>query len=571
MEKKLKELRYLDSTTFISMVEMGMLCLKKHFEEVNDLNVFPVPDGDTGTNMRRTLETGFDVIKNEQGQPLYKVAQDLSKGMLLGARGNSGVILSQIFRGFSAGLYTKKVVSLPGLSYAFRSAVKQAYEAVVKPVEGTILTVIKEAVNQANKLFNAPIYLYFKTLFDTAQETLPKTKEMLDVLKEADVVDSGGAGLTYIFQGFVDYFEEKNYTADDSSLFNLKDTNDKEEKSTSLDFSLFNENSVLDYGYCTEFILQLTKKKVQDIDNFRESTVIDYLKTIGDSIVCLKDGSVVKAHVHTKDPGTVFHHVQQWGEFLTMKCENMSLQHNNVEEHKSKLVEQKKQKEHKKYASVAVAQGDGITEAFLEIGVDKVVSGQQTMNPSSEDFIKVFDELDAENIFVLPNNSNIILTAEQAANMYMEANPNINVIVIKTKSIAQGYVAASMFVFDSDDVNAIVNDVYSSIKDVFSLEITTATRNTTVSGVKVTKGHYIGILNHELVDDNKKKIKCLVESMDKIENVKNKDLILLIYGNDMTEEEKEETRKTVNEQFPSIEIGEISGGQDVYSYIVAIS
>ena len=577
MEKKLSELRVLDSHHFIEMMKSGMLNLRAHYQEVNDLNVFPVPDGDTGINMRRTIETGFDIISKElenKNIPLYKVAQDLSKGMLLGARGNSGVILSQIFRGFSYGLFQKTIVGTSGLSIAWRYAVKQAYGSVVKPVEGTILTVIKEATNYANRFLNVTIHDYFENFLKQAKITLEKTKEMLDVLKEADVIDSGGAGFTYIIEGFAKYFRGEVVENSDepilASPYAPKDKDNTEEKQTSLDFSLFNENSVLDYGYCTEFILQLQSSKV-DVNNFSEQTVIDYLKTQGDSIVCFKDGSLVKTHVHTKDPGAVLSHVRCWGEFLTVKVENMSLQHNNVLDHKAKIAVAPKKEEHKKYASVSVAQGDGICQAFLDLGVNRIVDGKQTMNPSTEDFINCFDTLDAENIFVLPNNSNIILTANQAANMYKETKPEVNVIVIPTKSIAQGYIAASMFTFDAEDVEQIRLDVESSFQNVNSLEVTFATRDTNMSGVQVKKDDYIGILNHELVADNKEKLGCLMDSIGKIDDVQNKELILLIYGKDVDEVERQLTKETVKKQYPSMEVGEIVGGQDIYSYIVAIS
>lgn len=570
MSKQLTEIKVLDSKTFIHMLEQGVLSLTNHMEEVNDLNVFPVPDGDTGTNMRRTIQGGYDVIIEDEKEDLSKTVQDLSRGMLLSARGNSGVILSQIFRGFSKGILTKKTVATLGLSLAFKAAVKQAYTAVVKPVEGTILTVLREAVNVANKNLTVNIYQYLVNLYKAAVAILPKTKDMLPVLKEADVVDSGGAGLVYIFKGFVDYFEGRdNRNATSSKI--IEEHEEEKTTQTSLDFSLFNENSVLDYGYCTEFILQLTKSKVEDIENFSENTVIEYLSTVGDSIVCLKDGSVIKAHVHTKDPGIVFHTVQQWGEFLTMKCENMSLQHNNVVEHKASKPAPKKQA-HKKYASVVVAQGEGITNAFEELGIDYVVSGQQTMNPSSEDFIEAFDAIDADNIIVLPNNSNIILTAEQAATLYMEDHPEVQITVIKTKSIAQGYVAASMFMFDDNsELSNVVDDIYDSIKDVHSLEITTATRDTVVKGVKVTQGHCIGILNHELVADHQDKIDCLDLSLSKIENMSNRDFILIIYGKDMSQDDKDKTKDKLHTLYPSVEIGELNGGQDVYSYIIAVS
>ena len=575
MDKDIKKKNILETKDFIKMVQLGVDCLNLHMEEVNELNVFPVPDGDTGTNMKRTIATGYDIIKaTDPSEPLYKTTQSLSKGMLLGARGNSGVILSQIFRGFSKGIGNKKYVSTAGLAIAFKSAVKQAYSAVVKPVEGTILTVLREAVEKANKNQMVPIYQYLSNLLHQARITLANTKEMLDVLKEADVIDSGGAGLVYIFEGFVSYYEGGKVK---TNIGIIEDSpaiaGEKPMDTSSLDFSLFNENSVLDYGYCTEFLLQLSASKIGDVTKFDVKEVIDYLESVGDSVVCFEDGTIVKAHVHTKDPGAVLSYVRKWGEFLTMKVENMSLQHNNKVAKEEKLGRLKKPKKvvHKAVASVAVASGEGIVKAFEDLGVDGIVSGQQTMNPSSEDFIKAFDAISADNIIVLPNNSNIVLTAEQAKEMYKEQKPEVNVVVIKTKSIAQGYVAASVLQFPGDDIDTIVSDVELSISDVFALEVTKATRNTVVSGVKVTKNHFIGILNHELVSDSRDINDCSIKALSKIEDISDREMILIMFGKGLSDENaKNKFIEKIKSKYPNLEVSIIDGKQDVYPVIAAI-
>ncbi len=566
MVEDLKKVGQLDSKSFIQMVRLGVENLNAHLDEVNDLNVFPVPDGDTGTNMKRTIETGYKVIKDSNEIFLYKVAQDLSKGMLLGARGNSGVILSQIFRGFAKGLAQKKFVTAAGLSGAFNAAVRQAYQAVVKPVEGTILTVLREAVQQAGKNIFVSIYQYLVNLLNQARITLAKTKEILDVLKEANVVDSGGAGLVYILEGFVFYFEGKQ--PDPNFRHEEYDTNEALKGPEELDLSLFNEYSQLDYGYCTEFILQLSASKVENIEEFNEKEVIDFLEEVGgDSIVCFKQGSIIKTHVHTKDPGNILSHVRKWGEFLTIKVENMALQHNN------KLVndEKKKLREHKDSAIIAVASGEGLVQAFKDLGVDEIVSGQQTMNPSADDFIKAFNEVNADNIIVLPNNSNIILAAEQARELYKEIKPEVRVIVIKTKNIPQGYIATNLLEFIAEDIDAVVEEVENSIGDVSAIEITTATRDTNVSGVQVKQNHYIGILNHNLVVDNQDKINCLIESIDKVENLEFKESVLIILGKDsLLKQDQEKILKRLNKQYPSLKVDFLEGKQDIYSYIVAV-
>ncbi len=566
--KKLSALKTLDAKNFVKMIDMGVQNLKAHYVEVNDLNVFPVPDGDTGINMRRTIETGYDAIKDIEKGSISETAQKMAKGALLGARGNSGVILSQIFRGLANGMLSKKVLAPAGLHLAFKAAVKQAYSAVNNPVEGTILTVLRESVKAAGKQLGGTIEQYLKALVKQAKITLDKTIDMLDVLKEAGVIDSGGAGYYYIVQGFLFYFEGKSVGDVDERDFSAYEEAKPHEKATELDFSLFNEDSVLDYGYCTEFILQLQTSKVGNVAEFDEQEVINYLTTQGDSIVCFKDGSIVKTHVHTKDPGKVLSYVRRWGEFLTVKIENMSLQHNNV------IAKEKSEEEeimpHKKFALVAVCQGEGIKEAYKEVGVDKIVDGNQTMNPSSEDFIKCFDKMDAENIFVLPNNSNIIMAAEQARDMYKEKKPEVNIIVIKTKSVAQGFICANMFVFDDNSTaEDIERDIYMSINDVTSIEITTATRNTTVSGVKVTKDHYIGIMNHTLVEDETDKVDCLIKTI-KCADLSMKESVLVIYGKGASEGDKERVREAMANEVSNLELSEVEGGQDVYDFNVAL-
>ena len=566
MNEELKKLKVLKTKDFIQMIRMGVENLNAHIDEVNDLNVFPVPDGDTGTNMKRTIETGYSIIKDaDVNQPLYKTAQDLSKGMLLGARGNSGVILSQIFRGFSNGLLQKRDVGVSGLVAAFKSAVKQAYSAVIKPVEGTILTVLRESVQKASKSPSPTIYQFFVNLLMQARITLANTKEMLDVLKEADVIDSGGAGLTYIFEGFLSYFE--GALPDPKYHETVYDTNDSKKSEQNLDFSLFNEYSELDFGYCTEFILQLSASKVEDVNNFDEKEVIDYLMGVGDSVVCFKDGTIIKTHVHTKDPGAVLSYVRRWGEFLTIKVENMALQHNNKIANEEKKVE----KPHKFMSIVAVCQGEGLVKAFKDLNVDEIVDGKQTMNPSTEDFLKAFDEINADNIIVLPNNSNIILAAEQARDLYNESHENTCVHVIKTKSIAQGYVASTLLQFQSDNIEEMIEDVKCSIEDVNSLEVTTATRDTKVNGVNVKKNDFIGILNHNLVSDKRNKIECLTDSLSKVDSIEDRETLLLVFGKDIkTKKEKDDTLKAIKKKYPSLNIDVIDGGQDIYYYIAAI-
>ncbi len=562
----MKQVKVLNAQHFKKMVEYGVLNLKKHYKEVNDLNVFPVPDGDTGINMRRTIETGYDVIKDSTDDSISKLSQDLSRGMLLGARGNSGVILSQIFRGLAEGFQNKKYVTIIGLTLAFNQAVRKAYTSVVNPVEGTILTVLREAVKFANsRISKLEINKYIEVLYKKAKSTLPKTKSMLPVLKEAGVVDSGGAGLLYIFEGFYMYFEETPIDDEYESNISLYDQM-HHKKPDMLDLSLFNEHSVLDYGYCTEFILQLSASKV-DVESFDEQLVIDYLKSQGDSIVCFKEGSVIKVHVHTKDPGTVYTHVRQWGEFLTLKCENMSLQHNNVVAKKEK----KHYKIKKNKVIVAVCQGEGMAEAFEEAGVDFIIDGGQTMNPSSEDFLEVFKNFEAEYVYILPNNSNIFLAAQQARDMYVEEHPNVNVFVLKTKSIAVGYVVSNLISLNDTNGEELVEEINDQLSYIKSFELTKASKNTQIFGINVKKEDYIGLIGGKLVEDNNNKIYCLVDTLKHADDISDYENILLVYGADVKSSEKKRITDLIKKYYPNMEITEIDGGQEVYSIIGCLS
>lgn len=555
-------LKKLSGEQFAELIKNGALNLRANYEEVDALNVFPVPDGDTGTNMSRTIEGGVKASENVKDLPVGEVGKMVSKGMLLSARGNSGVILSQIFRGICKGLDGKNEVNALELAEAYKTGVKQAYGAVVTPVEGTILTVFREAVEYASKNINAnsTINEFFEFHLKQAVKTLKNTKNLLPVLKEADVIDSGGCGYVYIVKGMVKYLDGEKIEAELSKNEETK-TND-----TSIDFDAFTSDDVLQFGYCTEFIMRLQKSKV-DVDAFDVQTVIDVLNENdiqGDSIVALKDGDIVKVHVHTKEPGIVLHKMRKYGEFLTIKVENMALQHNENMSEEDR--EEKRKVEHKKYAIVAVAQGKGIVDQFKEFGVDYVVSGNQTMNPSTEDFIKAFKNLDADNIIVFPNNKNIIMAAEQAAKLYKGAK----VVVLPCFSIPQCYSALTMLDFSSDDLTIIVGNFNEAIRHVVSAEITTAIRTTKVQGVSIMKGDHIGIINGKMAVSSKMKNRIVVEVLKKIPDIENKEVLTLIYGDGITEEEKIKNVEAVKAKYPYLEVGAIDGGQAVYKYLIAV-
>ena len=555
-------LKKLNGEQFKELLTNGALNLKANFEEVDSLNVFPVPDGDTGTNMLRTISGGVSALNGYDAKDLGEVGKVVSKGMLMSARGNSGVILSQIFRGICKGFEGKKEVDAVQLAAAYKIGVKQAYGAVVTPVEGTILTVFREATEVAAKKItkDSTINEFFELHLKQALVSLKRTKEILPVLKEANVIDSGGAGYVYIVKGFVKFLDGEKIEAE------LTKEESKNEAAPEIDFSAFTRDDTLQFGYCTEFILRLQSAKV-DVDNFNVNQIISDLNEDdiqGDSIVALKDDDVVKVHVHTKEPGIVLHKMRKYGEFLTIKCENMALQHNeNMSEEER---ESQAKREHKKYAIVAVAQGKGIIEQFKALGVDVVVSGNQTMNPSTEDFIKAFKSLDAENIIVFPNNKNIIMAAKQASQLYKGAK----IKVIQSTSIPQCYSALTMLDFSSDDLTIICGSFLEAIRNVVTGEITVANRSTKLNGVFVQKNDHIGILDGKLVKSTKFKNRVVVDLLAKVPGIDDKQVLTIIYGKDTTEEEKARNMANIKQKYPYLEVGAIDGGQAVYKYLLAI-
>ena len=558
-------LKKMNGVQFKELIVSGAKNLRAHYQEVDNLNVFPVPDGDTGTNMCRTIEGGVSNIVKEQSKSLSDIAKVLSKGMLLGARGNSGVILSQIYRGICRSFEDKEEVDAKQLAEAYRVGVKQAYAAVITPVEGTILTVFREATEYAAKKVTkeSTINEFFELHAKQAAKSLKMTKEILPVLKEADVIDSGGAGYVYIVKGILRYLDGESIDVE-------LDLQEKKEESgdthKEIDFSAFTRDDEVTYGYCTEFILRLQSKKV-DVDEFDVQTIIDVLNSkeiAGDSIVALKDDDVVKVHVHTKDPGLVLHKMRKFGEFLTTKVENMSLQHNENMSEEEKEASLKR--EHKKYAIVAVAQGAGICSQFEALGVDVIVKGNQTMNPSTEDFLKAFKKLDAENIIVFPNNKNIIMAAKQAAGLYKAAK----VKVAASNFIPQCYSALTMLDFSSDDLELIMGNFNAALRNVVSGAITTAIRSTKLNGVSIRKGENLSIVDGKVVASTVNKNHCIYELLHKIPDIQDKQLLTVFFGKDASEEERKKNIDWVKSKYPHLEIGCVDGGQAVYRYLLAI-
>ena len=565
-------MKYIDGKIFKKMVISGSNNLYNHYPEVDALNVFPVPDGDTGMNMNLTMTSGSKEVANRSDENLYDIAKIFSRGLLMGARGNSGVITSQIFRGFSDSLINKTKIDAVGLAEAFDNGRKVAYKAVLKPVEGTILTVIREA---STKLLDEvtskmTIEQAFDILLNEARASLERTPNLLPVLKEVGVVDSGGAGLIKILEGMqsaiggyvINRHEAEAVNPQGAAQVNASEENEE-------------------FGYCTEFILRLGP--VESKKPFNKNRFTSVLNAHGNSLVVVQDEDIIKVHVHTLKPGDIFNYAQQFGEFVKMKCENMTEQHNEIlineknnqgihmaasELSNAPLAAPKKEnKPAKEYAIIATSSGKGIDELFNEVGVDYIVSGGQTMNPSTNDFLKVIDETNAKNIFILPNNGNIIMAANQVKDVLKD---KINVVVIPSKTIMQGVVSAMNFNPDLslEDNEKVMTEALSAVK---SGQVTFAIKDTEINGVSVKKDDYMAILNSkDIISTHKEKfdaLKALLKNMvDEDSSV-----ITVLLGSDLAnEEEKEKVEKYIEETYVDCDADVRIGNQPVYSYIVGV-
>ena len=552
----------LNVSQFKEMIRSGCANLENHAAEINTLNVFPVPDGDTGTNMSMTFSNGYQEAMKCSSDSISDVAKAFSRGLLMGARGNSGVITSQIFRGFYQHIEGKAEIETADVSQAFENGARVAYKAILKPVEGTILTVIREASWYANHDFETePFELetYFDKLCQYSSESLERTPEYLPVLKEVGVVDSGGAGLLKILEGFKAYI--------DGHPFDF--SQEKEEIETNPALMLDNE----EFGYCTEFIIRLDENIVNTFD---EKILKKKLTDMGgESLVVVKDEDLVKVHVHTLKPGDALNIGQRYGEFIKLKIENMQEQHSTIiakagtEPKKPKQAEEKPvekvKKDPQKYGIVAVAAGEGVTKLFYDLGADVVVSGGQTMNPSPEDFVKVVNELDhCENIFIFPNNSNIILAAKQTQSVLSDRK----IYVMETKSVQAGLSAVGMF-NKQGEVDEVISGLQDVIDNVDASSVTYAIKDTVYEGVEVKEGDFIAIAHKGIVASGKDRKKVVFELLDKLFENDEKELITLIVGEDKDDEEVSEIEKYISEH-SDLECEVIDGGQPVYSYLIGL-
>jgi DAK2 domain fusion protein YloV len=499
--------------------------------------------------MVRTFGGGLQAVSAEM-QHVGEYMHTLSQAVLLSARGNSGVIFSQFVSGLARGFSGCDRVSFPDFVRAFDCAREDAYRAILTPTEGTILTVIREAAAFLQGSDFDDLRTGFEALLEQMKKTLQKTPELLPVLKEAGVVDSGGAGLVCFVEGMVAHLSGKT-VEDTPELFDTV--------APSAVTGSFGPDSVLEYGYCTEFILQLMNAKT-DLTAFDLKTFLEPLEAMGDSIVAVANGGIVKLHIHTFTPEKVLEYGRRFGEFVTLKIENMSVQHSEA------APRAEKPKEHLKYAVVAVVAGEGITDYFRSIGANEIIDGGQTNNPSVDDFLAAFRRLDAEYIIVLPDNSNVVMTARQASHLYKEAD----VRVIPTKSVVEGCSALSMFNPWCEDVEQLLEEMSAGLSGVVTGYLTTAIRDTHMDGLEIQKGDYIGLDRETVLSCGQDKVETAFQLVRRICEDSPKEIIILFRGADATEEETAALQQRLETAYPCADIGLIDGKQAIYDFIISL-
>ena len=549
--------RPLNGALFSLMLQNGSVNLRENKEIVNELNVFPVPDGDTGDNMYMTAQAGCDAVV-ATSDSLYSVAAAAARGMLRGARGNSGVILSRIFAGIAEGFADSEIADVAIIDRAMQNGVKTAYNAVSTPVEGTILTVFREATAFASARIqsDSTTRTYFEDFTDELRRSLERTPDLLAVLKDAGVVDSGGAGLYYMAEGM-------------RCAINGESAGTPQAPSApaaSFDDSVHTlpEDGGTAYGYCTEVLLQLMPCKA---DAFSLDALNAFLNAEGDSVVTCRTDNIVKLHVHTFEPGRILNECHKYGEFLKLKIENMTLQNTEV------VIRNRFSAEapvltravRKPYGVVTVATGSGIRRSFLDSGADYVVDGGQSMNPSVDDFLKAFDAVNADTIFVLPNNGNIILTAKQAAALYEKAT----IRVFESRSIGEGYAAISMFDATCGDADDILAGMTDAIQGVVTGVVSTASRDTTYGSITVRKGDYIGFADDVIYSSDRDRQDVLL-TLARLLDAGAHDVCILIGGAAIPQDEGEAMTDALEMQFPDAECIYIDGGQPIYDYIIIL-
>lgn len=553
----------IDAKILAKMFLAGAQNLESKKEWINDLNVFPVPDGDTGTNMTLTIMSAAKEVAAMEEPDMAALCKAISSGSLRGARGNSGVILSQLFRGFTKTIREEQELDVPILADAFEKAVETAYKAVMKPKEGTILTVAKGAYTRARELSEegcAELGVFFEEVIRYADEVLERTPEMLPVLKQAGVVDSGGQGLMQVLKGAYDAFLGKE--------IDLTPIQAPPKQQSLGAGAQPQEEADIKFGYCTEFIIMLNRNfNIKNEMDFK-----DYLESIGDSIVVVADDDVVKVHVHTNDPGLAIQKALKYGALSNMKIDNMRLEHQEKlfksAEAQTKSVEAPKKQEeqmpHKEVGFIAVSVGEGINEIFRSLGADYIIEGGQTMNPSTEDMLNAVEKVNADTVFILPNNKNIILAANQAKMMVEDKN----IIVIPTKTVPQGITAIINYVpgLSAEENEEAMNAEIGSVK---TGQVTYAVRDTVIDDKEIRQGDYMGIGDAGILSVGNAVLDVTFSMVQEMMSPES-ELISIYYGEDVSDEESDLLRERLEKSYPDCDIELQAGGQPIYYYIVSV-
>ncbi|PLR97323.1 DAK2 domain-containing protein [Bacillus sp. T33-2] len=556
-------IKVLDGKRFAEMVIQGANHLSANAKMVDALNVFPVPDGDTGTNMNLSMTSGAKEVKNNVHDHIGKVGTALARGLLMGARGNSGVILSQLFRGFAKYIEQKQTVSSKDFAAALEAGVETAYKAVMKPVEGTILTVAKDAAKKAvhSAKTREDLVLLMEDVLKEAKASLNRTPDLLPVLKEVGVVDSGGQGLVLVYEGFL--AELKGEKLPDSPAA-LPDMNElvNAEHHRSVQGHINTED--IEFGYCTEFMVKLDEKLFEG-KPFSEEQFRQDLSQFGDSLLVISDDDLVKVHIHAEQPGEVLSYGQKYGSLIKMKIENMREQHSSIVGETSPLRTDAKEakKEKQEYGIITVSMGSGIADLFRSIGAHAVIEGGQTMNPSTEDIVKAIEEVNARKIIILPNNKNIIMAAQQAAEM-----AEGEVAVIPSKTVPQGMSALLAFnpAAGLDSNAAAMTDALGHVK---TGQLTFAVRDTSIDGLEISKGDFMGIADGKIILKDKNKLSAAKELLSQMLD-EDTEILTILQGEDASTEDLDELVEFVEKEFKDVEVEVHNGGQPLYAFIFAI-
>ncbi|MFD0867588.1 DAK2 domain-containing protein [Paenibacillus residui] len=575
-----KRFNFLDGADFIHMMRSGAARLQSNVSTVNALNVFPVPDGDTGTNMNLTMSSGIEELQRRKSDQVGKSAEALSKGLLMGARGNSGVILSQLFRGFGKSVHDLDTVNAQQFAQALQQGVDTAYQAVVKPVEGTVLTVAREAAKHALSYARRTDDLadLMREVLNKAEETLNRTPDMLPVLKQVGVVDAGGKGLVLIYEGMLaaltgDFDYDAEPEARDKAV---QPAGQSLHEAANAQSKLATED--IEFGYCTEFMVNLVPGKVPGYQ-FEESKFRRDLEKFGDSLLVVADDDLVKIHIHAEYPGEVMNYAMNYGDLTRIKIENMREQHSHLlhadesdttyaspkaEEEERPAEEEVEAEELRPYGFVAVSVGQGISDIFESLGADEIIAGGQTMNPSTEDIVQAIRKVPAETVFILPNNSNIVMAAQQARDLVEDKQ----VVVIPSKTIPQGM--AAMLAFqeraDADSNAAAMEDALSRVR---SGQVTHAVRNSSIDGMEINEGDFLGILDGRIVSSKPDLLETCKQLLDEMLS-EDGEIVTLLAGEEATDDLTSAIQAYLEEAYPEVEIEIHSGGQPLYFYLFSV-